>query len=196
MKAIDLYKNYWLEQITLLTLSILIGLLLSMKYNPVRNWPHRRVNTVKLHNWTAYAALAVSVVHPLVILSSKSAHFKLVDIVYPPNAPKQPIVNTVGALALYLIAFTMFTSYFRFEIGRKLWKPLHLVTYLTFPLFAVHAVLTDPKLKDSPIDFLDGEKVFVELCVVLVAMAIGYRVRWQMHRPPPRVHRPKQRALG
>jgi predicted ferric reductase len=193
MSAIDLSSYFGLGAITLLTLNILIGLLLSTKYNPVRNWPHRRVNTIQLHNWTAYAALALSLVHPVLILFSSTAHFRFVDIAYPLDAPRQPYVNTVGALALYLLAVIVVTSYFRFEIGRRIWKRLHFATYGLFVLYAVHAVLTDPTLKDAPIDPLDGEKVFVELCVLLVLIGITFRVRWQLRQPPPRQHRPNAR---
>jgi predicted ferric reductase len=193
MTAIDISSYFGLGAITLLTLNILIGLLLSTKYNPVRNWPHRRVNTVKLHNWTGYAALAVSLVHPVLILFSSTAHFQFVDIVYPVHAPKQPYVNTLGALALYVLIVTVTTSYFRFEIGRKIWKPLHFATYALFALYAVHAVLTDPNLKDAPLDPLDAEKVYVELCVLLVLIGAVYRVRWQLRQPPHRTHLPKKK---
>jgi methionine sulfoxide reductase heme-binding subunit len=191
MTAIDLSSYFGLAAITLLTLNILIGLLLSTKYNPVRNWPHRRVNTVKLHNWTGYAALAVSLVHPVLILFSSTADFRLVDIMYPLNAPKQPYINTLGALALYVLFVIVMTSYFRFEIGRRIWKPLHFATYGLFAVYAVHALLTDPTLKDAPLDPFDAEKVYVELCILLVLVGIAYRVRWQRKQPPPRVHRPK-----
>ena len=193
MNALDLSSTVGLVAIGLLTLNILIGLLLSMHYNPVRNWPHRRINTVKVHNWTAYAALAASLVHPLLILASATAHFHLVDIVYPVHAPKQPIVNTIGAVALYLLLITVATSYFRFEIGRRIWKPLHYATYALFATYAVHSILTDPNLKDLPIDPFDAEKVFVELCILLVVLGIGYRMRWAMRQPPPRQHRAKRR---
>lgn len=195
MSAIDLSSYFGLGAITLLTLNILFGLLLSTKYNPVRSWPRRRINTLKLHNWTGYAALAVAFVHPVLILFSSTAHFHWIDIVYPVNAPKQPYINTVGALALYLLIVTVVTSYFRLEIGRKVWKPLHFATYALFVLYAVHALLTDPNLKDAPFDPFDAEKVFVEFCILLVFLGIGYRLRWQLRQPPARQHRPKQPRL-
>ena len=191
MSAIELSSDAGLVAITLLTLNILIGLLLSTKYNPVRRWPHRRVNTVKIHNWTGYAALGAALVHPTLILFSATEHFRWQDIVYPLNAPKQAGINMLGAGALYILTFTVVTSYFRFEIGRRWWKKMHLLTYAMFPLYAVHGILTDPTLKDAPLDPFDAEKVFVELCVLAVAAAIAARIRWQSHQPPPRVHRPK-----
>jgi len=176
---------------TLLTVNFLIGLLLSTKYNPLRHWPHWRVNTVQLHNWTGYAALVVACIHPVIILFSSTAHFHSIDIVYPVHAPKQALVNTLRAIALYLLIITVVTSYFHFEIGRKLWKPLHFATCALFVLYAIHGVLTDPNLKDLPIDPLDGEKVYIELCILAVLVAIALRVRWQLRQPPARQHGPK-----
>lgn len=191
MTAIELSSYAGLTAMTLLTFNILIGLLMSVKYNPVRRWPHRRINTFKIHNWTAYIALAVAVIHPVIITFSSTAKFTLIDIIYPVNAPKQPWINVLGALALYSLAFVVVTSYFRGELGRKRWKALHFTAYGTAALFYVHGILTDPNLKDQPIDFLDGEKVYVELCLLIVIVAMVLRWRWQLRQPPPRVHRPK-----
>ncbi|HCU13230.1 MAG TPA: hypothetical protein DGB72_13990 [Gemmatimonadetes bacterium] len=194
MSAIDLSSYFGLTAMTLLTLNIMIGLVMSVKYNPVRGWPHRRINTFKIHNWTAYIALTIASIHPLIILFSSTAKFNFLDILYPVNAPKQPWINVLGALSLYSLVFVVLTSYFRRELGRKTWKTLHFTAYATAALFYVHGILTDPTLKDAPIDFFDGEKVYVELCMLLVIVAIGFRVRWQLGQPPPRVHRPKAAA--
>jgi len=191
MTAIDISSYFGLAAMTLLTLNILIGLLMSVKYNPVREWPHRRINTFKIHNWTAYIALTVAAIHPLIILFSSTAKFSFIDIIYPVNAPRQPWINVLGALALYSLAFVVVTSYFRLELGRKTWKSLHFTAYATALLFYIHGTLTDPNLKDNPVDFLDGEKVYVELCALLVLIAIVWRIRWQLRQPPARVHRPK-----
>jgi len=191
MTAIELSSYFGLAAMTLLTFNILIGLVMSVKYNPVRNWPHRRVNTFKIHNWTAYIALTIAAIHPLIILFSSTAKFTLLDILYPVNAPKQPWINVLGALALYTLSFVVLTSYYRRELGRKTWKTLHFTAYGTAALFYVHGIFTDPNLKDAPIDFLDGEKVYVELCMLIVLVAAVLRVRWQLRQPPPRVHRQK-----
>ena len=194
MTAIDLSSYAGLAALTLLTLNILIGLLLSTKYNPVRRWPHRRINTVKLHSWTGYIALGVCLIHPTLILFSSTAHFRVIDIAYPVNAPKQPLINVLGAVALYLLLFTVTTSYYRFEIGRRWWKRMHLVTYALFPVYAAHGILTDPNLKNAPPDPFDAEKIFVELCVLVVLAAVVARARWQSRQPPPRKHRQKSRS--
>ena len=188
---IELSNYAGLVAIGLLTANILIGLLLATKYSPVRRWPHRRINTVMLHNYTGYAALLMVLVHPALLLLPNRVDFHLVDLFYPMNAPKQPWINSTGAAAAYLLTIVVATSYFRFQIGRRWWKRIHFTTYALFPLYAVHAILTDPALKDRDIDYLDGEKVFIELCVLAVVVAIGLRIRWQAAQPPARVHRPK-----
>jgi DMSO/TMAO reductase YedYZ heme-binding membrane subunit len=105
------------------------------------------------------------------------------------HAPRQPWINTAGAAAMYLLVFVVVTSFFRWEIGRRWWRRMHFTTYALFPLFAVHSILTDPTLRDAPIDPFDGEKVYVELCILAVVVAMGLRVRWQRQQPPARVHR-------
>lgn len=83
VSALDLSNYAGLTAVGLLTLNILLGLLLSVKYNPVRRWPHRRVNTVRLHNWTGYTALAVSFTHPIVLLFYTTAGVGVVDLLWP-----------------------------------------------------------------------------------------------------------------
>ena len=191
MDPIELSNYAGLGAIGALTANILIGLLLATKYNPVRSWPHRRINTVLVHNVTGYAALVLVLVHPALLLLPNRVDFRVIDLFYPMNAPKQPWINTTGAVAAYLLIVVVVTSYFRFRMGRTWWKRVHFATYALFPLYAVHAILTDPALKDRNIDYLDGEKVYVELCVLAVMLAIGARVRWQMRQPSARVHRAK-----
>lgn len=186
---IELSNYAGLGAIGLLTLNILIGLLLATRYNPVRGWPHRRINTVMIHNYTGYAAMVLVLVHPALLLLPNRVDFRVIDLFYPMNAPKQPWINTAGAAAAYLLLVVVATSYFRFRMGRRWWKRVHFTTYALFPLYAVHAILTDPALKDRDIDYLDGEKVFIELCVVAVVVAIAARVRWQARQPAARVHR-------
>ena len=192
MDPIELSGFAGLTALGLLTLNILIGLLMSVKYNPVRHWPHRRINTVMLHNYTGWLALVTVLVHPALLLFPNRVHFHVRDLLFPLDAPKQPIINTFGAVALYLLVIVVLTSWKRFEIGRKWWKRIHFTTYALFPVYAVHAILTNPHLDDKPIDYLDGEKVWVVFCLVLVFVAMAARIRWQMKQPPARAHRPKQ----
>jgi len=173
---IDLTSYVGLTATGLLTFNLLLGLLLSTRYNPVARWPHRRLPLYDLHNWTGYVALAVVLVHPVLLLPSATAKFGWLDIVLPFWAPDQPIINTIGAFAAYALIFVVVTSYFRNRIGIRTWKALHYTAYaVTVALFA-HSLLTNPNLDDKPIDYLDGGKVFVEACTLIALAAITWRV--------------------
>lgn len=179
LDPIELSNYAGLVAIGLLTANILLGVLLARHYNPVRNWPHYRVNTVKIHNVIGWTALVASLVHPALLLLPSRVPFAVVDLFYPVNAPKQPWINTLGAIAVYLLIVVLVTSHYRFEIGRRWWKRLHFTTYVLFPLYAIHSIFTDPALRDRSIDYLDGEKVYIELCVLAVVMAIAARWKWR-----------------
>src|SRR5215469_2023139 len=105
MSVLDLSNDAGLVAIGLLTLNILLGLLMSVKYNPVRRWPHRRINTVRIHNWTGYTALAVALLHPVIVLFDSSAKFGVMDLLWPLDAPKQSTIITLGAMAFWLLLF-------------------------------------------------------------------------------------------
>ena len=53
-------------------------------------------------------------------------------------------------------------------------------------MFFVHGVMIDPDLKERAPDYLDGEKVLVEVCALLIVAATVWRIRYQ----------PKKKAVG
>ena len=197
MSALDLSSDVGIVAVFVLTLNILLGLLLSFRYNPWKHWPHRRINYFRIHNWTGYVAMALVLLHPVLLLASSTAGFGVIDILYPVNAPKQPWINTVGAVSLYVLLVVVISSYFRSEISRGKWKLLHYGAYIAAALFFVHGVWSDPTLKDAPIDYLDGEKVGIEICFLIVVVASALRLRHalQQHRASAsRAQRQSRRA--
>jgi len=185
MSAVDLSSDAALVAMVLLTVNILLGLLLSARYSTVLHWPHRRLPIFDIHNWTAYIALGFVFLHPALLLFSSTAGFKLGDVLLPLSSPKQTFYNCLGAVAFYCVIFVVATSYFRFRLGSRLWKKLHYVAYAAAGFLFVHGILIDPTLKNAAPDLLDGEKVLVEICALLIAIATIWRIRYQ----------PKKRAL-
>jgi predicted ferric reductase len=176
--------------------NLFIGLLLSMRYSPLRLWPHRHINMFALHRWTAYIALALVLAHPTVLLFLRTPRFRAIDVLWPVHSYLQPALNTVGAIALYLLTLVLATSLVRTHLGRPVWRRLH---YLVFPaavLLFIHSIYTDPNLKDGHPDLLDGGKIFLEMAALLTFAAIGVRVR--LHGRglrPDRVGRSKSESI-
>ena len=181
--AIDISSVAGLIAVGIFTAQILLGLLLSVGYNPIRNWPRLRwAKLFTFHNWLGYIGLAVALTHPMILLASDTAAFRLFDIFVPIWSPTQPIPNTLGAIAFYLIAFVVLTSYFRRVFGHHRWKQLHYTAYAAAAVFYVHGVWADPLLKNRPPDYIDAEKLYVEGCALLIVVATAWRFR--MRRGP------------
>ena len=179
--VIDVSSVLGLTALGMFTAQILMGLLLSVGYNPIRQWPRQRwIKLFTFHNWLGYIGLATVAVHALMLLfaSVKAGRdFRLFDVLVPIWSPVQPLPNTLGAIALYLIAFVVLTSYFRRVFGRRRWKQLHYVAYAAAAVFYVHGVAADPLLQNRPPDYVDAEKVYVEGCALLVVVATVMRFR-------------------
>jgi DMSO/TMAO reductase YedYZ heme-binding membrane subunit len=179
ISAVDISAVVGLTAMVLLTLNILMGLLVSTNYNSVRQWPHRKLPRplFKIHNWTGYIAIAVAVLHPGILLLSRTAKFGIVDVLLPLNSPGQRLYNVLGAVTFYSFALVVTTSYFRPKLGHRPWKRLHYTAYFGAAVMFVHGTLIDQNLKGQPPDFLDGEKVLVEGCFLVVLAASIWRWR-------------------
>jgi predicted ferric reductase len=178
--VLDLSAYVGLAAVGAITMNMLLGMLMAFRYSPVRQWPHRRFNYFRLHNVSGYVALSVSILHPLVLLLNKTPKFRLMDLVYPVHSPSQPFENTIGALAFYLIAIVVATSYMRVQLHRRLWKAFHFSIYIAAAALFWHSIFTDPDLKNSRVDWFDGGKAFVEICALLIAVT-GF-LRWRYSR--------------
>jgi predicted ferric reductase len=189
MTILDVCAYLGLAAVGTATVNMLLGLLIALRYSPVRLWPHRRMNIFRLHNLTAYLVLLLIVLHPAVLLLKSSTQFGWGDVLLPIHSPVQPRLNTVGAVSLYVLLVVISTSLLRRHLTRPLWRKLH---YLVFPAFALmffHSVFTDPALSNGKVDLLDGGKVFVEICAAISIAAWTYRIRLRGRgfRPPARI---------
>src|SRR5580658_5195081 len=177
MTLLDLCSYLGLGAAAGAAINLLLGLLISLRYSPVRFWPHLRINLFAFHQWTAYATILLVLTHPLVLLFLDKPVFRVFDILLPIQSPLQPLINLAGAGAMYLLLVVFVTSLLRSRIGRPLWRRLH---YLVFPaavLVFVHSIFTDPNLKDGHPDLLDGGKIFVEILALVCFFAITLRIR-------------------
>ena len=184
MTAIDLSSFAGLTAMVLLSINLLLGLLVSVNYNPRRQWPRRKIPLFKIHNWNAYLAIAVVCSHPIILLfaSSKVGRFGVLDVLVPLHSPGQTLYNCLGAVAFYGFALVVVTSYFRPRLGSRPWKKLHYTAYLAAAFMFVHGTLIDQNLRNEAADLLDGEKVLVEGCFLIVAAAAIWRWRYGKER--------------
>jgi len=182
MTALELSADVGLFAVFLATANICLGLLIAVRYSPRRLWPHRRINIFALHNWTAYVLMASVLTHPIILLFSAKPRWRLLDLALPLWSPVQPVENTVGAVGAYLLVVVLLTSYLRLWLGRRRWKRFHYLVYVAGICTFIHGILADTELKGHAIDPLDGEKVFVESCLLIVVLTTVWAWRYRLRK--------------
>ncbi len=181
ISLLDLCSYLGLGAVGAASVNLLLGMLMSLRYSPMRHGPHRHINVFALHQWTAYIAIALTLTHPLVLLFIPTPHFASTTSSGRSPRPCSPSSTSPEPSRLYLLVLVFISSLLRTRIGRPLWRNLH---YLVFPaaiLLFIHSILTDPNLKDGHPDLLDGGKVFVEIATLVSVVAVGVRV-WRRGR--------------
>src|SRR6266852_1722961 len=102
--VLDLSAYVGLTAVGAITLNMLLGTRRIFRYSRVRQWPHRRFNYFRLHNFSGYTSLSLAILHPIVLLFDKPAKFPVLDLLHPVHSPSQPLENPIGAIALSGIA--------------------------------------------------------------------------------------------
>lgn len=176
---IDISAYIGLAAAGLMTLNLLFGILLSVQYDTLRQWPRRRLPLQEAHKWSGYAALFVSLLHPAWLPFTKVANFSVLAVFFPFVTVEQPILLSLGALAVYTLAFVIITAFLRHRFAYVNWKRFHYATYIVLASFLVHGVFTEPSLKANAVtDYLDGGKLFIEACVFLSVVMLGWRLTY------------------
>jgi sulfoxide reductase heme-binding subunit YedZ len=188
MEVVDISSVIGLTAMGALTLNLLMGMLLGTAFKThafYKKMPARlkKISIFKLHNYTAYVALLLVLLHPSLLLFDASTKFTWIDIMFPINAPHQKFWVCLGAIALFAVLLVMITSQksIKKRMSFRAWKNIHLVSYLTACLFLVHGLVMDPQLKDRPVDWLDGEKLLCELCFAVLIAATYFRVKYHLN---------------
>ena len=182
---LDLSSFAGLVATMVLTFNFLLGMLLSTNYKRQTYWKTlpkkiKNINLFNFHNWTAYFALFLVVMHPTFLLFDASTKFKFIDIVFPINAPTQKIFVAFGTLSMFAIFTVIITTQkiVRDKMSFRTWKNIHLISYATAMLFVVHGIVMDPQLKNRPVDIFDTEKLVSEFCLTVLIGASFMRYKF------------------
>jgi DMSO/TMAO reductase YedYZ heme-binding membrane subunit len=189
IRLLDVSAVIGLFAAIVLTINILLGMLLSTAYKRSQLWKKmpEKIKAISLddvHNWTAYVALALVLLHPLFLILDKSTLFFVKDVLFPVDAPKQKWLVALGTISLYALIVVIVATQkaIKKKMTFRAWKNIHLISYITALLFVVHGIFLDPELKDRPVDFLDGEKLVPELCGIILMVATIMRYRYHLKK--------------
>ena len=186
METIEISGVLGMIAAVVLTLNICMGILMSINYRKLPLWKkipkkYQILKMVDLHEYTSYAVLFIVFLHIIILPLDPASGFSFSTIIWPANNLHQPIFVWLGYSSLIALLLVIITSQnpIRKALGFRLWKNIHVISYLTSVLFIVHAIVMDPLLKDRAVDFIDAEKVFMELCGIVLLVAFYWRYRFK-----------------
>lgn len=150
-----------------LTLSFLLGVLTTGRYNPP-TLP-RFINS-GLHRNVALGALLFGGLHVVTAILDPFAKLRLLDAAVPFLSAYRPLWLGLGVLSGELFLVLVVTSLVRQWIGHRLWRAIHWATYAAWPMAILHGVGTGSDEK-APWAFL----IYVA-CLGTVVLAIAWRL--------------------
>lgn len=151
----------------LLAASTIWGLLMSSQL--AKTWSPGPVS-LALHAALSWLALILALSHGLLLLLDDYFAYTLREIFVPFIGPYRPESVGLGTLAFWLIVIVTISFPLKKRIGRKIWKRLHYLSYVTFALVSAHGLFAGT----------DGEtlgfRVLVGGGLLMVMMLLGIRL--------------------
>ncbi len=123
----------------LLTLSVALGLALSMRWQAPR-WP--RLITSDLHNFVTLLGLIFIVLHVLAVWLDPFTAFGWSEVFIPFVSHYRALWMAFGIVALYLGLALAASVWLRPTIGYEWWRRLHVLTLVVYLLVTVHGLTT------------------------------------------------------
>lgn len=175
----------WLTVVTVLGLTgsgLLVGASLIgivMAARAVKHFSFLRGRAFSWHQWGTTFIAVVMLSHSLMSLTT-SDRTKIVwqNILVPFTATKETLWLGIGSVALYILVITVAISLTIRKQHLKLWRVLHYGTYIALALGLTHSLFISSTFQpDWKLDFLDAEKVTVELFGLVLVAAAVFRIR-------------------
>ena len=123
----------------LLTLSVLLGLALSLRWQP-RWWP--RLISYELHVWVTALSFIFLGVHIFASWIDPFTRFGLGELLIPFVSHYRPLWMALGIVALYLSLAVTLSLFVRRQIGYTWWLRLHELSFVVWALATVHGLAT------------------------------------------------------
>jgi DMSO/TMAO reductase YedYZ heme-binding membrane subunit len=124
----------------LLTLSVALGLMLTMQWQSAGRWP-RLINS-ELHNFLTLLSLIFVGVHVLAVWLDPFTRFGWSEVFIPFVSHYRPLWMALGIVALYLGLAIGLSTWLRPLIGYEWWRRLHVLTLVCYGLVTVHGIAT------------------------------------------------------
>jgi sulfoxide reductase heme-binding subunit YedZ len=153
----------------LFSATVVLGLLTSSRFQ-TRAWP--RFATAALHRDIALLALVFLTLHIVTAVVDPFTHLGITAAVVPFGSYYRTFWLGLGTVAFELMVAIVATSLLRHLIGVRLWRAVHWLAYLSWPVAVLHGIGTGT---DASTPWMIGVTV-VSVSAVLAALAWRWRV--------------------
>lgn len=160
--------------LVLLTASVVIGILGSLRFSAVR-WPRFAVDTV--HRDVSLMVIVLLAVHIVTSVLDSFAPISLTASVIPFGSSYRPVWLGLGALSFDLLLALVVTSLVRRRLGYQRWRAVHWLAYASWPVAVLHGLGTG---SDTKAWWMLG---LTAGCLVAVAVGVAARIA---RADPPR----------
>ena len=154
--------------LVLLTLSVVLGVLGSLRFSLAPRWPRFAIDT--LHRDVSLLVIAILVVHIVTSVLDSFAPIKLTDAVIPFVSTYRPLWLGLGALSFDILVALVLTSLLRRRVGYRNWRLIHWLAYASWPVAVLHGLGTG---SDTKVWWM---LALTAACVVAVTIAILMRL--------------------
>jgi DMSO/TMAO reductase YedYZ heme-binding membrane subunit len=122
-----------------------------------------------VHRNAALLAVSFVAVHVVTTLLDPYVSINPLAAIVPFASAYKPLWIGLGAVSLDLMVALVATSLARARIGRRTWRAVHWLAYLSWPVALAHSVGSSSDLQSGPLLFLAIG------CTVAVAAALAWR---------------------
>ncbi len=168
----------------LLTASVLWGIFLATDLFPKQRRPAWLLD---LHRWLGGLTIGFLGVHMGSLVADNYIHFGIADLVVPYAASWKPGPVALGVVAMWGLVIVEVTSLAMKRLPKKVWRGIHLTSYLSFWLGSLHGTFAGTDAT-QPIYLITST-----LSVLAVIFAVTFRI---LNRRPKRRRIPKPESTS
>jgi methionine sulfoxide reductase heme-binding subunit len=160
----------------LLTAVMLLGILVN-RQGRLPGLP--RFGATSLHRSVSLLAVAFVAVHVATAIADPFVSIGILASVVPFVSPYEPLWLGLGAVSLDVMLALIVTSLLRARIGRRTWRAVHWLAYVSWPVAFAHSI-------GSSTDMQRGWLLYLAIAsAAAVAAALAWRVSRALRATPP-----------
>jgi methionine sulfoxide reductase heme-binding subunit len=131
-----------------------------------------------LHRNLSLLAVVFTLVHVLTAVLDGYVSIPLTSAVVPFVSGYERFALGLGAIAFDLMIAVIVTSLLRGRMNPQVWRAVHWLAYLSWPIAVVHGILASKDLRGG------WELVLTIACIAAVGIAAGWRVTGAVNSTP------------